>query len=295
MKQITKILIGIDLTEDEENAQDVEQTKSSEEKDLKLSNNIPNPEGDDDVRLPKDIVAKLLNKFLDEKSETSDTRKAIELLAASLERNASKDDRYIGFRPIRQEEIDPEDVLSTPAIFFTTSIAFYISDDKKHGRVIQTPYNRIHKFKLISRQIVSIPGNKNATVKTVSAFMTNSKKEAEFMRNHTLFGTVFFEKISEGGEISGELQDKLIQAAGIVAQMDDHTVIQRCLQMTPKIDVDTDDTSTLRRKLSRRMAESLLKDDEKFRNKQIESWADYTQKAGDHVAGTTRVISETTF
>lgn len=233
--------------------------------------------GEEMVQLPKSVIealAGIVKKQKEEdKSSGSDTKALIRELAEILAENGNDSGRrFLGSRPMEAIEIDASDVLSVPAIFFAHSVAFSVYDDLRNGHTIRTPYKRPFKFKLIER-VVDGSVTRAPKYVSISAVIVRSKKEAEWLRAHSLNGIKFFEKINGVQEIGAELQDKLVKAHSIVSTMDDHSVIQQCLAIGIK--VDTMDNTELRRKLTMKRAEEMLAHEKRIQRKVVQDFEDF--------------------
>lgn len=243
--------------------------------DLTYEDKVP-LHGKKKVEIDLDVLEALLasakNGNRNDGSANEELAKAISRLAeATAEGNDTADRRFLGARPVDAYTIDADDVLPNAIIFFANSVSFAIYDDKKAGFTIKPPYNRSFKFKTIQR-VVDKSSARTPVYLSLSAVIVRSKKEAEWLRKHSLNGIKFFEQKDGAKDISLELQDKIVQAWSIVSTFDDHTVMQRCI--TDGINVDSSDIGVLRRKLSFKIAENMNKDEEKIRRNPVKDYED---------------------
>jgi len=179
-------------------------------------------------------------------------------------------------KPIDEYSIDKDDVMpdNSFVLFFAHSTSYSIWDDVRNGSVIRTPYNRGFKFKTIQRTVDgSSPRNPNYI--SLSAIVIRSKKEAEWLRKHSLYGIKFFEQRDGNKDVSADEQDKLVKAYNIVSNMDDHSVMQRCIAYNIKI--ETQDVSVLRRNLAKKIAQGILADERKQRDSPIQSLNEFNK------------------
>ncbi len=172
---------------------------------------------------------------------------AIRELTNAYKDSQATDNRFLGQRAIDITEIDQDDVLDVPAFFFSHCVSYTIWDDRKNGRTISTPYKRALKFVKVQRTVTMNAGSKIPSYLSISSIIVRSKKEAEFIRNHSHFGIKFFENIAGAKSMSAEMQEKLVTAFNMVSSFDDHTVAQRCTR--EGISIDSMDFAALRRKL----------------------------------------------
>lgn len=231
------------------------------------------PKAGNKVEIDADVLEVLVSYAKEKKnggnSDSNDKlAAAIEKLAeASLNANDSADNRFLGRRPVESVRIDKDDVMDGFAIFFAKSVSFALYDDQRNGFTIKTPYGRAFKFKTLQR-VVDKASTRTPVYMSLSAVVIKSKKEAQWLREHTLFGIKFFERKDDGKEISEDLADKIVKAWQIVSQMDDHTVLQRCIG--EGMDVDTPEQSKLRKKLAFKIAQNLSRDEERLRKRPVD-------------------------
>lgn len=120
-----------------------------------------------------------------------------------------------------------EDWLETPATFFAYSINMSIHGDKKRGVESKPPHGAI-QFKPIVRQ--KRAGRKGEEVISVSSVKVNSKAVADYLRNHSQFGILFFEDMDAVLNINTGWAQKLIEANSAINRLSDQQVIARCKQ-----------------------------------------------------------------
>lgn len=230
----------------------------------------------DNVSIPRDVL-EFLVKAKKEKSDKSDEKfeKALDRLTRAYENSNPVDNRYLGARPVDITQIDPEDVLSVPDVFFAHSVSYSIFDDRRNGITVSTPYKRSFKFKKVIRTVTTVPGSRTPVYMSISAAIVNSKKEADWLRGHSLFGIKFFEKLGDSKDISAEMQDKLVTAWNIISSFDEHSIIQRCAR--EGITVDTMDMTEMRRRLAKKMASNMLKDAQARSRKTVQEFDNFIQ------------------
>lgn len=227
------------------------------------------------VSIDADVLAVLvtaLKKSENSSGNSDELAKAIKQLADVTAESNTGDMRFLGSRPIDSVQIDRDDVLSVPDIFFSNSVSFAIYDDKRAGHTIKTPYGRSFKFKTTTR-VIDKTSSRSPVYTSLSAVVISSKKESQWLRSHTLFGIKFFEKKSDGKDINLEMQDKIVNSWAMVSQFEDHYVMQRC--MSEGIAVDTDDISQLRRRLAFKIAQNMISSDKKRRDEIVKNQDDF--------------------
>jgi len=99
--------------------------------------------------------------------------------------------------------IDPEDELEEPIEFFTHSIGYVIVDDSRNGFAIPNPYRK--KNITFKHRFAKRKGHgKEQNIEHFSTYICNSKKEAEWLRNHSYFNIKFFDDISRTKHVGHE-------------------------------------------------------------------------------------------
>lgn len=282
MRFLKLLLIGeddftLEVKKSDENQEQVNANKIEVES---FTHELPGS-GEETVTLPKSVVEALAAIVKDKKEnkgavqQTSSSDEVLQKLVDLLSENGGGSTRrFLGQRPRDIVTIDKDDVLDFPALFFAHSVSYAIYDDIRGGHVVNTPYGRTFKFKVIER-VVDGSSTKNPKYISLSACMVRSKKEAEWLRAHSLNGIKFFEKKSGVNEISADLQEKMVKAHSMISTMDDFAVIQRCNAVGIKI--DTMDNSVLRKRLTIKLAEEMVVSESKIRREVLESRVAYDE------------------
>lgn len=231
---------------------------------------------DDSVTISKSLFERLVNKIGDASNASSaeisnkELIQSIKEMTATMSRTSGV--RIIGATPIDAKDIDPDDVLTFPAVFFAHSIKYSIYDDIRGGRVVTPPYGGAFRFKKIERSVDASNARRPSYV-SVSACLVYSKKEREWLVNHSHFGIKFFENTAQSRAITNEKQEALAHAMAAVSRYDDHQIISSCIN--EKVAVDTSDVSILRRRLIEKRAESFEKSLATIRKKPLEDIETY--------------------
>jgi len=147
-------------------------------------------------------------------------------------------------------EVDKLDYLDDEKLFFTYHFTYHIFGDVRWGQQVQTPYKRPIEFKPLYRYRNRI--NKNKMI-SVSMCRLRSKKEYDFMTNHSLYGIKFFETQDGATTIDKMDADKLTDIASQFSTLNEHEVIARAKQ--EGIEIDTPDVNKIRRRLIMHLAD----------------------------------------
>lgn len=163
--------------------------------------------------------------------------------------------------PVSFDQIDRDDILDKPAIFFCYSSNFFLIDDSRNGQVIQSPYNCVIKFHTILSRIDNLANGEQKRV-TVCQARVFSKKEAEWLRNHTVFGSRFHEDQDSAERISPEFALKLTSAQQMISNYGYNQVIDACKALGIPV---SQDVSSMRSELIMRYANDLVTEELRFK------------------------------
>lgn len=202
------------------------------------------------------VVDKKLKDIVPAKETKNETEVYLKEVLETL-----RDSAYPGavrgmVRDVSEIEIDPEDVMKQPATFFCYSFYKSIWGDRKWGHSTRTPFGSPIIFKHLYRY--TRPGNSrydNHTV-TMSVATIISKKEADWLRGHSLFGIQFFESIDGAQTVNSQLAERLMDTNSMLSNMTQHEVIKRAEMEGLRLSTDIDD---VRRRLCYYLAEKDLK------------------------------------
>lgn len=201
------------------------------------------------------IAERLAN---DNNAKTVDSTLLAEAISKAL---SSKNERrgLVSSMAYTKETLPLEDILEKPVMFFAFCAATVIYDDVVKGLTVNAPHNPI-KFTPFLRYVQ--PGTKGKVVTQCMAYVW-SKSQAEFVRNHSLFGIQYFERLDSSTTYSNDLIDKVVSSYTKVSQYNEFQVKQKCMELNIK--VDTNDFNTLRKRIAHKMAEELQKHESQLR------------------------------
>jgi hypothetical protein len=181
-----------------------------------------------------------------------------------------------------QELLD--DYLETPVVFFAYSSDFFLGGDFRNGREVIPPLRDekiegrtgVIRFEQVIRQIRRTERS-SAKVICVSVYKCFSKKELEFLENHSLFGVRFFREMDSSKNVDSRWATKLTEANASIARLSEHRLIEVCEQNgIPK----SKDVNMMRRKLIDKLAKQLLAQEQKIQGDSIEYFSGFDQ-SGD--------------
>lgn len=232
----------------EQESNDIKEEKKEKVKEETVS--------DIDAKALNSEQIKMIDELVDEKIKQRESKPIII--------DTSKQDRGTRVYPV--EELPKGDYLEDPVVFFAYSYYYSIFGDKRKGQLVSTPFNRPIKFKVLYRSQRRDRLNKGAETVTVSQAAISSKKEVEWLRQHSLYGIKFFESIKKVQNVDVTLAEKMVEINAMVSSMDDVHVVDRARKA--EIEIDTPDISYLRQALTKKLAEqAIVADKEKLKDK----------------------------
>lgn len=155
---------------------------------------------------------------------------------------------------LTRDEIDMDDILEEPATFFAYSVRYSVWDDRRSGQYVATPYQKPIFFHPHLRYLKQ--GTENTRFGkqfiSISQAVVHSKREAEFLRDHTLFGIKFHEKIGDAIDIEPDVSEAVTRIAQRTDNMSQLDVINQCKNLGLPM---MEDVKVMKRMLVRKLAE----------------------------------------
>lgn len=232
--------------------------ESSMKKKIESAESAELEKSKESVTIPKELFSRLLDLLPDKKEDTRTSVKSndinVDAFAKVIKDLVSGNSEHSGMvgRPIYMSEIDNDDILSPPALFFSMCQSTIIFDDIKNGRAVMIPIQPVKFSNLLRYQN---PKDKEEIIAKCVA-VVHSKKQADFIRNHSLFGIKYFEDVrGNSSNITNSFADKLAIAYAKVSSMSESDVHRKIINLDIK--VDTMDISILRKKLAERIATNM--------------------------------------
>lgn len=171
-----------------------------------------------------------------------------------------------------QASLDAEDVLDEKdmVMFVSHKVLYVIADDKRNGKNVRAPFALI-KFKHDSTRLVK--NGKETDQFNISTYTCRSKIELEWLRNHSLFGVMFFDKISKVITADAQKASRLAKHVLSLRSVGQHQLIQ--MAKSKEIPV-VDDLNYLRSMIAQAtVEEEMIKIDQKtkemFSDQQLEA------------------------
>ena len=183
----------------------------------------------------------------------------------------SKEDstgRLFGFRSMDPSEIDPEDVLEVPVLFFSFSSKYAVYDDFRNGHPINAPHGAV-KFKSLTRTVEGGGGRNAPKYNNTSIAVVFSKEQVKWLKGHSLFGITFFENLGQSKNVKQEEAEQIAKAYNMISGLTGHQLRSRCLQ--EKIEITTMDEHELRGALIKKITERLTEEANQIKTHNLRS------------------------
>lgn len=217
----------------------------------------------------------LLTKLLLEKGQTApapafDMKDFARIIDGAIRSNQdSKTGRTFGISPVNMEDVDPDDVLEVAAYFFSYSYKYAVYDDVRNGIAVNPPYGAV-KFNPLFR---SSPTGKvygtSARYSNISYALVYSKKQAEWLKKHSLFGVMFFENIGAAKSVNYLEAETIAKAYQSVQGLTGFKLRQRCV--AEGIDISTIDDTIMRQQLIDKISKRLQAENKAIQESNLRS------------------------
>lgn len=200
--------------------------------------------GEERITMTRSELAATIKEVMSAERES----KTDSILERILDQQISATDgpRMMTSRAFSEAEIDVKDYLDKPVVLFCYSHSHICMGDKRFGQNVKTPYDTPIRFKHLMRYKKPGTSRYNDEMITMSSVSLRSKKEANWMKKHTLFGIKYFEDIQDAKSVSKTFSDKLVETSMYLNSMSEFEVIERAKSEQLEITSNVDD---IRRRL----------------------------------------------
>lgn len=151
---------------------------------------------------------------------------------------ANKKDKEIDYEAgILEEEIDKDDYDEKGVRFTCPAGGYVLSDDIRKGQRVVLPYRK--KTILFEHASTRRTGSGRYSVAVpISAYTSHSLKEIQWIRDHSLFGIVFYETTNDAANADAIRATKLARIMGHIRNYEHIELIRACKQhdITPDED-----------------------------------------------------------
>ena len=179
-----------------------------------------------------EMIAQLKSEIKAElKTAEPNSDATAELLTQLVDRLSGKSDKDkygTGFTYVDEVDIDQEDLLDAKdaVTFFSGSVGYIIVDDMRNGHPVQTPYRRPIKF--VYQSTKRREKGKDTDLINLASFTSISKKEVEWLKAHTFFGSIFFLRSDVSMNSDIRRAAKMARYMSSFNGMNQHQLIKMC-------------------------------------------------------------------
>lgn len=205
-----------------------------------------------------------LKEFNDMKALLADMKAELDLLK---NKKSSSDERII-INNVKEDKTDvikyyDDDYLEVPAVFFAYSLHFFLSSDTRRGKISYLKDKKPAVFHPHYRYVKSTGGRRGQETVSISRLVTHSKTEAEWLRNHSLYGIRFFENIKATIDQDTLVAEKMVAISNQLGYYNDMQLINRAAQ--EGLNITNPDISKVRQKLIHHLAKKELQADSRMK------------------------------
>lgn len=168
-------------------------------------------------------------------------------------------DRDLDFQAgIKEEDIPEGDYLDKPIRFCAPFAGYVIVDDTRKGHRVLLPYNKKSIFfeYVATRRVQQ---GKYESTAPYSIYECKSQKEAEWLRSHSLYNTLFYETSTQAVSMDVVKMQKLARIMTILQRYEFHDLIKRCKEYNVAVG---EDPAAMRANLAYAMVDSELKSEQ---------------------------------
>lgn len=166
---------------------------------------------------------------------------------------------------VAESDIPKDDYDEKGVIFCAYSTGYVIVDDVRKGLAVRTPYgNKIFFMYQASKRT---RGQKGEELNTYSQYVSHSKREQQWLRDHRFFGAIFFESAKEALSVDAQKAQRLLKFINALMAMDQHGIVKRCREYSVPI---SDDFRVMRIKLAYKMVEREMDEETASSTKKVE-------------------------
>jgi len=128
---------------------------------------------------------------------------------------------------IKENEIDMDDYMPDAKTFFSYRAYYAIYGDKKFGRETETPYGTPIRFIFRSAKKMHDDSKFAQSTLCLCVATIHSKKEYDYLKNHSQYGWEFHEEIAGVANIDVTLANKYGEVNSMVSSWSQHQVLKR--------------------------------------------------------------------
>lgn len=128
---------------------------------------------------------------------------------------------------VDEKNIDPADFDEKGMLFCAPSTGYVIVDDVRQGFSVMTPYGSAIIFEF-NGQIIGRDSEGNQQLNTFCSYLSKSKKEQEWLKEHRYFGLKFFESAKEAISTNAARAQKMMKYVDALIGQDAAQIFAQC-------------------------------------------------------------------
>lgn len=167
---------------------------------------------------------------------------------------------------IQEEDIPLEDFDEKGVTFCAPFLGYVIADDRRKGFRVLLPYNKETILFYYQGETRRFSSGKEEVLSVFSTYTSQSKKEQEWLRNHTFFNTMFYESTQGAKSFDIIKAQKLSKLMTMISHFELPQLIARCKEYSIPINVDKE---IMRPMLAMEMADRELKSEQNSVQKRL--------------------------
>lgn len=165
-------------------------------------------------------------------------------------------DRDLNFEAgIKEEDIPIDDYLEIGVRFCAPSGGYVIVDDRRKGHRVLLPYNKPNIF-FEYEATKRIQQGKYEIIAPYSVYVSKSKKEVEWLRNHSYYNVLFYESASDAVAADVVKMQKMARVMTLLQNYSFPELVKRCKEYNISAG---EDPASMRSQLAHAMVEVEIK------------------------------------
>lgn len=224
-----------------------------------------------DADVLKDLVYSLQKELKEIKQNQAVTQSGIDptmmaKFAAELNQQNKKAENLDYSAGIRAEDIPIDDYDEDGVVFCSPFTGYAIADDRRKGHLITLPYNKKFIFFEFQGQRKYQQGRYQQMM-VFSTYHSKSKLEIAWLREHTFFGTMFYESTKGLENFDVQRAQKLARIMTALSHLELPSIISRCKEYNVAINQDI---SVMRSMLAMEMSKRELESEQNSTQRRLE-------------------------
>lgn len=129
---------------------------------------------------------------------------------------------------VEERDIDPDDYDKQGVRFSAFGTGYVILDDLRAGFPVSTPFKNVLIFSYTGTRRGNRDERGKEELATFCSYVSHSKKEQQWLREHRLYGVKFFESSSSALSVNSEKSQMLARFVDSLEAQDQNQVLSQC-------------------------------------------------------------------